>query len=276
MIPSFATLNNLNSISMEDVKRYTTLALETSPSASTFDYLGPGDLSNAHLWNGDHFNYTINEYGFREEHTPEQVDIGAFGCSFTFGTGLPDHMLWHKLLASKLGLSAYNFGSPAKSIESIVDIFLIASKHISMKHAIFLLPSFTRKQIAKTHPYDNDVVNYITTDLSFQFNSLREYGIDCDLVYRALPDEELLKACRDKIYLLDYVAKERGIKVYVSSWEKQTYELLQMMNFTNIVLLPRWESMSMELSDNDLARDHLHPGPQHHILWHDLIKDYII
>lgn len=275
MTPDFAKLNCVNSKSLHDVKRYTTMALEIDPTETTYDYLGPGDLANAHLWEGDHFNYSINQFGFREENEPHNIDIAAFGCSFTFGSGLPNHSVWHNILASKLNKSSYNFGAPAKGIESIVDIFLIVSKHIQMQSAVFLMPSYSRKQIAKTHPYTDDIVNYVNSDIHFNFNSLTEYKVDCELLYKALPDEELFKACRDKLYLLDHIAKQRNIKVYISSWEKETYNLMEAMDFDHIVLLPRWGSLSMELVTSDLARDKLHPGVKHHETWADLIQEYI-
>lgn len=271
----FAKLNHLNSKSLDDIKRYTSLALEVDPQSITYDYLGPGDINNAHLWQHEHFNYSINEYGFREELNPHDIAIGAFGCSFTFGTGLPTDKLWHQVLATKLNKSCYNFGSPAKSIESIVDIFLIATKHIRLEAAVFLMPSFTRKQIAKKHPYDNTVINYVTADLNFEFNSLKEYGIDCDIVYRATPDEELLKTARNKIYLLDHISRERNIKVYISSWEKNTYEFIQMMDLEHVILLPSWESLDMDFANADKARDNLHPGIEHHNLWANAIAEYI-
>ncbi len=275
MTPDFAKLNLYNSKTLDDVKRYTGLALEVDPQPAIFDYLGPGDLANAHLWKHEHFDYVINEYGFRESKNPSDTNIGAFGCSFTFGSGLPINMLWHQILAKQLNKTCYNFGSPAKSIESVIDIFLIVTNHIRLDSAIFLMPSFTRKQIAKTHPTEPNVINYVNTDLNFDFNSLKAYEIDCDTVYRATPDEELLKNCRNKIYLLDHFAKERGITIYLSSWEKRTYEFIEQMDLEHCVMIPSWESLSIEFMNSDLARDQLHPGSEHHSHWANVIKEYI-
>lgn len=271
----FAKTNILNSKSLDDVKNYAVTGLSTNYESGTHDYFGTTELMNAHLWEHEHFNYTFNEYGFREGNFPSETGIGAFGCSFTFGSGLPKDKLWHSLLAQYKNCSSLNFGLPSRSIASAIDIFLIVSKHIKMKSAVFLFPAYTRTQIASMHPNDSNIINYVDTDVNFESTLTSFYGIDSDTVYRALPDEELFKIARDKLYLLDHVASLRNINVYVSSWEEKTYQFLNLLDFDNIKVIPRWQSPSMEFAQADLARDRLHPGMQHHKLWAEMINSYI-
>lgn len=270
----FAKTNILNSKSLDDIKNYAVTGLDPVTSNS-YDFFSTNDFMNAHLWQHEPFNYFLNDYGFREDSFPTNTSLAAFGCSFTFGTGLPKNRLWHQLLADKQNVRCLNFGLPGRSIASIVDMFLIASKHINIDTAVFLLPSFTRSQLAMVHPKDNTVINYIDTDVNFKSTINELYGIDSDIVYRALSNEELLKIARDKIYLLDYVLNERNTKVYITSWNEDTYNFLSMLDLDNITLLPRWQSPSMELAETDLARDMLHPGIKHHELFADTIHGYI-
>lgn len=278
MNEKFAKLNVLDSNSIYDVRRFSTQYTATdNKDAYVTDYIGHDDIAYADKWPGEHFNYHINDYGFREkEYTsdyPDKIDLGVFGCSFTFGVGLPEDALWHKILSKELNVSSLNFGLPAASIETIVDVFLIMSKHIKMNTAIFLLPSISRLQIAKKHP-EGEFVNYLNIIPSYN-SSLGEYfGINEDLIYRAIPDEEIYKICKNKIYLLDHIAKERGIKLYLSSWDKTTYDLLKMLDLKSIVL-PLWTSQTQEFADSDLARDRKHPGPKHHLLFVDRITNSI-
>jgi len=272
---AFAKTNIINSKSLDDVKNYVINGLDNTLFSYTTDFFGTTELMNAHLWQHEDFNYEFNDYGFREDSLPSETDIGAFGCSFTFGTGLPQARLWHKLLANHHGCSSLNFGAPGRSIESIIDIFLIVSQHIKMKSAIFLLPVFTRKQLAMPHPVDKEVINYVNTDVNYHSKVNSEYGINTDAVYRALSDEELFRIVRDKIYLLDHIAALRNINVYISSWDEQTYQFLNMLYLDNITVIPRWKSPSMQFANTDLARDNQHPGIKHHELWAELIKDYI-
>ena len=101
------------------------------------------------------------------------------------------------------------------------------------------------------------------------------FDISEDAIYRAIPEEEMYKICKNKVYLLEHMAKERGINVYISSWDSQTYDFLNKLALNSIILLPMWESLSPAFTNDDKARDGKHPGPKHHALWMNKIKDYI-
>ena len=143
-----------------------------------------------------------------------------------------------------------------------------------MKSAVFLFPHHTRMQIAKKHPV-NDRVDYLNTDVRCASVINKAYGLEPEYFYRGIPEEEMYKSCKNKIYLLEHIAKERGIDLYVSSWSADTYNLLNELEFESAILLPEWSSPSMEFADADKARDNKHPGPKHHALWVDKIKSYI-
>jgi hypothetical protein len=275
MTESFAKLNLLNSKSLDDVKRFSLLESGGVDSiAWTTEYWGNEDIKCADKWTYEQFNYAINDFGFRGDSLSEEIDLAAFGCSFTFGTGLPKGMLWHTLLARELDMSVMNFGLPARSIQSIVDMFLIISKHIKIKNAVFLMPSLTRLQFAKTHP-ETKLINHLNTCVDYHSAINKIYGIDEGQIYRAVPDEEMYKICKNQIYVLEYIARERGVKVYLSSWEEETYNFIKQMNLESITVLPMWRSLSMDFANNDKARDMHHPGPAHHALWANKIKGYI-
>lgn len=268
----FDKLNLLKSKSLSDITAFGPFKTEAISHVS--DFFGIDDNTYAHLWPHAPFNYAINANGYRGAEFPNETDIAAFGCSFTFGSGLPEHMLWNKVLSDELGKTSVNFGVPSASIETITDIFLIASTHIKMKSAIFLFPHHTRMQIAMKHPVTARI-DYLNTDVSCTSVINRAYGLEPEYLYRGIPEEEMYKSCKNKIYLLEHIAKERGIDVYVSSWSADTYELLKELELESATLLPEWASPSMEFADNDKARDNKHPGPKHHVLWVDKIKSYI-
>jgi hypothetical protein len=273
MNQEFAKLNLLNSKSLEDIRQWSTTDCKTDISWITH-YWGNADIKNADKWQYEQFDYSINEFGFRGNSLPNETDLAAFGCSFTFGTGLAENMLWTNILAKELNKTSINFGLPARSIQSIIDMFLIVSKHIKIKNAIFLLPSLSRLQFAKMHPTDNDV-NYLNTCVDNRSELNKIYGLDEDSIYRAIPEEEMYKICKNQLYLLDYISKERNINVYISSWEQQTYDFLKQLELESVQILPMWTSSTMEFASKDKARDNHHPGPLHHLKWVDEIKGYI-
>jgi hypothetical protein len=136
-----------------------------------------------------------------------------------------------------------------------------------------LLPAYTRIQIAKTSPY-KDEVNYLSVIPNHKSELSRVYGIDTELIIKAIPDEEMFKIARDSLYIVDYIFKQRGIEIYYSSWDAETYNFIREMDLEGTVL-PIWTSTSEQQAKSDLARDKSHPGHEHHAQFADMILDYI-
>jgi len=274
MIDSFAKLNLLDSKSLADFHSYSKLEAKhvavSDHNGVTYDFCSLDDMKHADEWQHEQFKYEINEHGFRFDNMPTETELAAFGCSFTFGTGLPTHMLWHNLLTE----DSLNFGLPGASIKTITDVFCIASKHIKIKKAIFLLPSIPRMQIAKHHPV-NDKIDYLNAMPGLDSKLCEYYNINTHEIYKYLPEEELYKIARDQIYLTELIAKIRGIDIYYSSWDPESYDFLSKMNFTHGTILPVWYTPHHLGDGNDLARDKHHPGPEHHKYWINSIKDHI-
>lgn len=278
MMLDFAKFNILNSENIKDVRRYTitsaNLSVLPENCITKIDYFSYDDLKFAEKWKGDHFDYRINDLGFRFEEVKQEIDLAVFGCSFTFGVGLPVSMLWHNILSEKLKFSCLNFGVPGSSGLTTLELFLIVSKHIKIKKAIFLLPSHTRLQIAKKHP-DRNNVDYVSVIASYNSSMCELYGIRDVEIFKYLPEDELLKQFRNSVYVAEYVAKNRSIETFYSSWDRDTYEFLKNMSLTG-VLLPDWRSESKEQQMNDLARDGKHPGPEHHLMFANKIINLLI
>jgi len=280
MNEQFAKLNYLNSSSIEDVKHFSALTASTynlpKDVLTTYTHISPGDFKNADAWEYPQFDYVLNHLGFRNDNIPKQSDLAIFGCSFTFGTGLPVDMLWHTLLANKLNTKSDNYGMPGASIKSIIDVALIVNNHTHINRAVFLLPAYNRMQIAKTSPLaeENNNVNYVSVIPNHKSSLSEAYSIDADLLLRAIPDEEMYKNMRDSLYLVDYIFKQKNIKTYYSSWDPETYSFLSQMELQGTVL-PEWTSKGLEQASTDLARDKLHPGPEHQIQFVNKIIDYI-
>lgn len=272
MTRSSTKLNLLDSTSIDDVLLYTTVSANLSnlpkDIVSHINYFTIDDMKYADTWH--EFGYDVHHLGFRFTELPKEVDIAVFGCSFTFGVGLPQEMLWHSLLPKK----ALNFGLPGASAKTALDLFLIVSKHIKIKKSIILLPSVDRMQIAKTNPNTNDIA-YLSIIAGHRSKLAEHYKVDSDLIYKAVPDEERHKIFVEQTYLSEYVAKHRDIELYYSSWDPVTYQLIKDMTLTHAKVLPEWSSGSRDLINTDLARDKMHPGPQHHQIWADKIKDLL-
>lgn len=252
-------INTLFSESLMDAKLYS--VKNGSNQEYTVDYYGVNDDKYLQKWQYENFNYTINKYGFRYSPLQDSADIGAFGCSYTFGQSMPSNRLWHSLLSQATGLSSLNFGVPGKGIETTVDIFNIVSKHIKLKRAVFLLPPITRLQILLERQKDFEFVDYTVQ---------HDIDIAQDL-FRTLPESQLINMAKKSIYLAEHIARERRIRIYFASWHSDTSTILKKMKFHYATLLPDWTD-----SLADRARDQEHPGPIAHQKWVEKILPYFM
>ena len=72
-------------------------------------------------WLDTTIDYELNSWGFRSANCAEfstvtEPSLITMGCSFTFGTGLPQHTIWPQLAANGLGLSLINLGTPGHGL----------------------------------------------------------------------------------------------------------------------------------------------------------------
>jgi len=278
MVLSVEQLLNLNVVDsdIQDIKSYTVLTTrpdlrsKNNNITKKINVWSLQEETNKHTWKFDDFDYNISSLGFRDRELSSHITLAAFGCSYTFGQGLPENKIWHRLLDEE----SYNFGQPGASIKSITDIFAIISKHIKIKNAVFLLPSYLRQLVAAEKLYDSNV-NLIPVLPNYNGMFQQDYNIQTDSYYKYMPDIELLRRMKDDLYMLDFLSKIHDIKTYVSSWDRPTYNHINSMSFNNLKVLPEWTSPNIEKDKQDLARDRFHPGMSHHKYWAEQIQDIV-
>lgn len=223
-------------------------------------------------WVHEDFDYKFSELGFRDTDLPAQIDLAAFGCSYTFGLGLPEHTTWHKVLAKHNNISAYNFGQPGASIKSITDMFHIVSNHVKIERAIFLLPTYIRFLIAGQRVDRVKLFSFLPQSKRTDDNL---YGVNPDLFYKHIPDIEFIRKMKDDVYAIEHIAKHKNIKLFISSWDRPTYDLLKIMDFKYAKLIEEWTCPKDPSTQKDLARDKLHPGMSHHKYWAEEIQHQV-
>lgn len=225
-------------------------------------------------WVHEDFDYKLSELGFRDTDLPAQVDLAAFGCSYTFGLGLPEYSVWHKLLAKNNNISAYNFGQPGASIKSIADIFHIISNHVKIDKAIFLLPAYTRFLMAGQRVDRVKLFSLLPTK-STHTGDTSLFSINSDELYKHTPDIEFIRKMKDDVYAIEQLAKHKNVKLFISSWDRPTYDLLKFMDFKYAKLIEEWTCPKDPAKQKDLARDNLHPGMSHHKYWAEEIQHQV-
>jgi hypothetical protein len=271
---------NVHKCKLEDVKNYTLytsrpdLILKSTKSIrEEVDVFNSSEKDNKDKWSFEDFNYRFSKLGFRDVEIPDSIDIAIFGCSFTFGVGLPAEKLWHKILSEKNNVSCYNFAMPGASIEHVIKIFYIVSRYVKIKKAIFLLPDYARQLMAVQH------LSTLKVDLLDLVPNMHdyiraEYGFYQKIYYKTLPDAELIRRSKDDLYSLEHIAQSKNIELYLSSWHRPTYHILENMTFDYATVLKEWIMGKPEMS-TDLARDKMHPGLEHHKYWAEQIENQV-
>jgi hypothetical protein len=240
-----------------------------------------GEQTLKDKWPHEDFDYEFSELGFRDVDLPESVDLAAFGCSYTFGVGLPIKRTWHKLLADKHNLTSYNFGQPGASIKTISDIFCIVSNNVKIKKAVILLPSYMRASVT-TQSLSKSIKFYdlLPTKPSRWLQSSSNtnvFDILHDMYYKYTPDAEFIRTMKDAVYMIEYLAKTKNIELFISSWDRPTYDLLKVMEFKYAKLIDEWVDPSEfnHITNSDYARDGNHPGILHHEYWANKITGQV-
>lgn len=276
---------NLHNCNLDLVSKYTPvtsrpdLILKDGKLRDKVSVWTQAEEDNIENWKHDDFNYVLSSLGFRDEEIIEtsynHLDLAVFGCSYTFGVGLPSDNLWHKLLSKSKGLKSYNFGIPGCSIKAACDVFSIVSRHIKIDKAVFLMPTYERQLCASTHNISKNVK--LITLLPNNNISINQMNCDIDpnMYYKYIPNAELIRRTKDDIYNIEHLAKLRNIKIFISSWDRPTYKLINVMDLRYMIVLPEWVNPPDHINKKDDARDGLHPGFKHHEYWTKLIENIV-
>ena len=244
--------------------------------------------------------YSFDKYGYRiypKLNCPTSKNIFCFGCSYTFGHGIPDEHTWPYILAKKLGedYTPHNYGVSATSFKSMGRRLyqVLNSNPIKPDHIFLFLPTIFRNE------YIGNIGDKpIHIDMCVNFSKILNclQGI-----------EELLKQ-RD--YFHDEPKNEIRILWYAyTSAMNSFFEMVQTFNFIEEMCSNRniswswsaWSTfysglskdhVSKYLKDNtsfkdnyvyipekvDFARDNTHGGEQFNTLvannFYNIMRDY--
>ena len=247
------------------------------PQVSVFTTL---EKENKDSWEYEDFDYKLSLLGFRDKNLVDDadfdIDLAVFGCSYTFGIGLPQNAIWYNQLGSNL--TTYNFGQPGASIKVIADIFHIVSSHMKIKKAVFLLPNYTRSMVAYNNPErqkDSDVeFVHLMPNMPRLSTLFEQYQDIHNIHYKYTSDAEFIRNMKDEVYLIEQMSKYKNIELFMSSWDEPTYQLLSRMNlrYANILKQFTWPT---DPSAKVLARDKMHPGIAHHKYWANQIRNIV-
>jgi hypothetical protein len=221
-------------------------------------------------------HYDVSELGYRISNPLENIknSVGVFGCSYTFGVGMPYEKIYSTLLQDRLKKPVYNFGIPGGNIQKIAKAFCSINNFYRLDTAIFVLPSLYRYEFIRedgNYFYQEDLIpNYPPYDSPTVYKML----------YEEFDDATFFNEYIKNINLIRYNAKINGTKTYITSWCKTTLDLvkkydLDLFNVGQVRFIESEESHA-GINVTDFARDGYHPGIRSHALSADLIYNVIV
>lgn len=188
------------------------------------------------------FVYKLNNFGFRTKKLKEldknSYNILYAGCSFTFGSGLPEDLIWHGMLDKKIKnyfsdskvIDSYNIGIRGADIISIIrNIYTFINLYGKPNLICLLVPEVTRAYI-----YNNE--KYIK--FLYRENILMLEEKDPAKIYmKPLVYENAFFVCSSALYALETFCNNLGIDLIWSSWIDKDIEVFNKLNFKNYIEL---------------------------------------
>jgi hypothetical protein len=224
------------------------------------EYLNIDERDASEKIKNNHYRYTykLNEWGYRSSDPTIKTtnfELATFGCSITYGIGLPEEETLPYLLSKKLNTNYLNLGIPSGSISKITRLFKNYVNLYKPKTCFILFPPINREEII----FKNDNSDkYYFTDFVPGFYS--EYDIVKNFIM-GNPLEYLEIGNIKSMELIKYIAMVNNITLYVSSWDVDTYEIVKKI-FSNDIVLTRY---TFDSTIYGFARDGMHPHGMHNV-----------
>ena len=239
-----------------------------SPSPNIIHKFWNNEQVNAQWWNDTYpehadFEYRHNEWGFRSGPIVRECDVAFYGCSQTYGTGVPESTRWCDLVANQHGLTFNNFGVVGAGTDKILDIFWATSQHVKMKTAVFMINGLYRPNVVLGNGEDIEYhalsAQIAQTNDSIQITELVYYR---DQLFR-MPDEYFEHINVQSIIKIHRLCKLMNIRAIFSSYLDYHESFLAIQKQLPITVTPAAHTVLEELrldNKDKLARDHSHLG----------------
>lgn len=229
----------------------------------------------------DEVSYNISELGFRLENPLDFISkgVGVFGCSITYGIGIPAEQTFCGQLQQIIGLPVYNFGIPGAGIQKITKAFIALNNQFKLKTAIFVMPSMHRFEYIGVEEFDELFSeSYVPNFDPINPNRKAVY----DLIYTNYDDLHFFNEFVKDLALIKANAKIHGTEVHFLTWDSTLRNLAgdyQVKDLTKyrIVDFVEIKERTQGVDVRDFARDGLHPGLRSHTnianyLYHAIFK----
>ena len=220
------------------------------PKFTTLDGINPtGPLDDIDAWGKYpetagydlYFKYDYNSFGFRDTELNSDVDICYYGCSYSFGEGVPVEARWTNIVDNNLEFTSNNFCIPGSSPEDMLHLFMSTINFVNMKKAVFLFPDYYRYRMPICFS-ENDI-RFMSLHPNFKELSTELQYQQAGKIMYMLPMEFWYDRFRKTLQTICHIAKLKNIKLYFSTWYyPNAADITEITKFYNVVNLPVFRS----------------------------------
>ncbi len=211
--------------------------------------------------------YTISPLGYRLTNPLDSIhrSTGIFGCSITYGIGIPEDQTFSHLLQENLKTPVHNFGIPGGSIQKIRKSFISINNYYKLETAILVLPSMSRFEFIGKEPVDK-VDTLYSEGYVPAFNPINPARRGFyEALYTYYQDITFFDEFSKNLQLIKLNAQINGTKLYLFTWDYVLLNLATHYKITgleNSPLVRFIENDELQRGEKvvDFARDGMHPG----------------
>jgi len=227
-------------------------------------------------------DYVLNSSGYRGPEFFKGVDLLVSGCSFTYGTGIPEDGLWGSLLAEKMSISYNNMSLSGASIGWMTrQLFAYFKQYGNPKILICLFPNPTKLFFASDPDIlvsDDGYVETSTQDLdgkkSLYSTTLHEVRQPKDRPEISTRPHRLadvisldfvIQTCMQNIRALEQYCRATGIKFLWGTWSKDFSQMIENDGLRDLYDFEYYVPLGQDLwsrRDGPLSKDLLYTSKE--------------
>lgn len=187
----------------------------------------------------NNITYKINKQGFRSQEFSAEPGIACFGCSYTYGIGLPEEHTWTGLLSDLTNLPTYNLGTPAFGLDlgAFYAVNWLDQDLPNLKAICALAPPPDRTAVLA---YSSQTKNLQLQTIKSQFQDHDRIKPECLDDYITMIHLTGIMSHQYAVNVLKYIAKARDIPFILIDGKNNLQKRIFLPTDTNARDLAHW------------------------------------
>ena len=223
----------------------------------------------------------LNSFLFRSKHFEDinknYTSILYSGCSFSYGTAMPEDMIWSSLLNKKINsdnIQHFNLSVEGGSVFLTIKNLMTFIRNYGRPNYIFIV----MPPIERSIKFDRDnkrFYNVLRTSTNYFEDDFPK--VYFNYIKNDKPEDDVMLAVQYIKMFEDY-CNASGIKLVWTFWHVEDKKIYESIKFDNLIfndictnLFPNIDDVNIESQPLwNKAEDDLHPG----LFWHQNIANY--